>query len=99
MENLFQNYTPEKMQKRREAFEAESKKRLGWKKRAPDFEYQELCLEMEQFFPKNEKNIIWTLPFKIGYTEEKIRKAFDICKKKNVRSVRYVIGIIKNLPY
>lgn len=55
------------------------------------FEYQELCSEMEKYIGKS----CWTLPYKPGFTESKIRRAFEIAKQKNIITLPYIIGIIK----
>ncbi len=59
----------------------------------PLYEYQELCKELEPIYGK----AIWTLPFKAGFTEYKIRKAHEIANSRNILEVRYLIGIIKRL--
>lgn len=61
-----------------------------------DFEFQELCLELQPIYGKR----IWTLPYKVGYTEKKIRKAHEIAMKKGILKINYLIGIINKLkPY
>ena len=61
------------------------------------FEFQEVCSEMEEYFGKKHKNIIWTLPYRIGFTENKLRNALEVCKRKRKNSVLYLIGIVKRL--
>lgn len=63
------------------------------KKSKHKFEFQELCEELEPIYGK----LVWTLPHKVGFTEYKIRKAHEICKQKNILSIRYLIGIVKKL--
>lgn len=55
------------------------------------FEYQELCSEMEKYIGRS----AWVLPYKPGFTESKIRRAFEIAKQKNIVTLPYIIGIIK----
>lgn len=55
------------------------------------FEFQELCSEMEKYIGKS----AWILPHKAGFTESKIRRAFEIAKQKNIVTLPYIIGIIK----
>lgn len=58
------------------------------------FEFQELCSEIEKYIGKS----AWTLPYKVGFTEYKIRRAFEIAKQKEKVTMPYIIGIIKRLP-
>lgn len=58
-----------------------------------EYEFQEICLELEKTYGK----LVWTLPFKKGFTEYKIRKAAEIAQKKKNTSFGYLVGIIKKL--
>lgn len=58
-----------------------------------DYEFQALGLELQPFYGK----AIWSLFYKKGFTEEKIRKAHDIAKSRGVIKLNYLIGIIKKL--
>jgi len=70
-----------------------------------DYEYQALGLEMQEFFPRFVKNTkgedvdqwkrIWTLFWKVGYTERKIRYAFKECVTRGKPSVSYLEAIIR----
>jgi len=60
-----------------------------------DHQFQELCLDMIAYFGEKQKGLIWSLPYK--HNLEKLREAFRRCKASKVRSVRYLLGIIKNL--
>lgn len=56
-------------------------------------EFQELCQELQPTYGK----VIWSLPYKKGFTESKIREAAKIAKGRGKESIGYLIGIIKNL--
>lgn len=58
-------------------------------------EFQAIGLEMQEFFPKNEWKTIWTLFYK--YPVKDVEKAFHVCKKKNIRAIRYLIGVAKKV--
>lgn len=58
------------------------------------FEYQEVCTELEPLFGK----AIWTVPFKPGVTEYKMREAARIARKRGIYSLGYYLGILKKLP-
>lgn len=68
------------------------------KKESPkiDHEFQELGVEMMDFFKKEEHKRMWTLFYKKDYTIQKIRYAFKECKTRNKCSVGYMEAIIKN---
>ena len=72
-------------QQQRERKAAFDKKHSGKK---IDHSYQELAIEMQQFFGKN----IWYLFWK--YKEQDIKEAFEICKRKEIKNVAYLIGCI-----
>ena len=55
-------------------------------------EYQELCDELQKIYGK----AVWTLPFRSGITESKIRRAHAIAQKRGITSFAYLCGIIKN---
>lgn len=57
-------------------------------------EFQELCTELEPIYGK----VIWSLPFRAGFSEYKIREAHRIASLRGNTSVGYLIGIIKRLP-
>lgn len=59
------------------------------------YEFELICKEYEPFFGR----LIWTLPYKPipGMTNEKIRKAAEIAKKRGINKIPYLIGIIKKL--
>lgn len=65
------------------------------KKSKVQYEFQELGLELEPIYGK----VIWSLFYKKGFTEFKIRKAHEIAQRRNITKVAYLIGIIKKLPY
>ncbi len=67
-------------------------------KKAPkiEHEFQELGLEMQGFFEKKEWPRIWTLFYKKGYTERKIRYALKECQKRGKCSVSYLEAIVRN---
>jgi hypothetical protein len=57
-------------------------------------EFQELGELLEPYYGK----VIWSLFYKTGFTEYKIRKAHEIAKGRNILKINYLIGIIKKLP-
>lgn len=63
------------------------------KKSAHDFEYQEVCSELEPIYGKG----IWRLPYQPGVTEHKIREAHKIASQRGIQKYGYLIGIIKKL--
>jgi len=66
-----------------------------FKKTKHEYEFQEVCSDLQAIYGK----AIWTLPFKEGVTEFKIRKAHEIAQRKGVKNFAYLYGIIKKLPY
>lgn len=58
-----------------------------------DHEFQAVCLECEEFFGKSD--IIWTLPYKKGVTENLIRYALKECKTRD-KPLPYFLKIIHN---
>ncbi len=56
-------------------------------------EYQILCSEMEEKVGK----VAWKLPYLPYVTDEKLRKAWEIAKKKGIYKYQYILGIIKKL--
>ena len=64
-----------------------------------DFEFQEIGLKMAQFFPKKQHRWMWSLFYK--FHEKRLLAAYEICKKRGVADVKYLIGVAKklNLPY
>lgn len=59
-----------------------------------EYEYQELCSELEPIYGK----LVWTLPHRKGVTEYKLREAHKIATKRNTFTIPYLYGIIKKLP-
>ena len=57
------------------------------------YEFQALGLELQPIYGK----AIWSLFYKQGFTESKIRRAAEIAKKRNIQTIGYLIGIIKKL--
>lgn len=58
------------------------------------YEFQELCSELEPIYGK----LIWTLPYKKGFSESKIRRAHEIAKARGITKIPYLIGIMKRDP-
>jgi len=56
-----------------------------------DFRFQELGMEMQEYFKQN----IWYLFYK--YDEFQIKDAFTICKNKGIKKINYLVGIIRRL--
>jgi hypothetical protein len=73
---------------RKAAFDAQT----GGKKIEHDF--QEIGVELEPIFGKR----IWADFHRAGYTEAKIRQAFEICKKRGKIKYDYFRSILKRLP-
>ena len=63
------------------------------KKTKHDFEFQEVCEELEPIYGK----VVWTLPHKKGVTEYKIKEAHKIAIKRKKVNYAYLYGIIKRL--
>jgi hypothetical protein len=60
-------------------------------------EYQELCTQLEKYFGK----LVWTLPHKPGFTENRIRQAARACwrqKKVGEKYFGYLYKVIQNSP-
>lgn len=55
------------------------------------FEFQELCTELEPIYGK----AIWSLVYRVGFTEYEIRRAHKIAQDKGIIKLAYLIGIIK----
>ena len=55
------------------------------------YEFQELGQDMEAWFGKN----IWYIFYKPEAELDKVKRAFEICKKKNIKKIQHLIGIIK----
>lgn len=58
-----------------------------------DFEFQAIGLELQPYYGKK----IWSLFYKPGMTEDKVRRAHEIAKKRGVMKYGYLIGVLKNL--
>lgn len=65
------------------------------KKQGPkvDYEFQALGLELEPIYGK----LVWTLFHKKNVTEDVVRRAHEIAKKRNIQKYAYLLGIIKKL--
>ena len=71
------------------------KYQLQQKEAKYDYEYQEVCSDLQKDFGK----LVWTLPYKSWVTEYKLRKAGEIARQRGVKKFPYLVGIIKRLPY
>lgn len=58
-----------------------------------NYEFQEICADLQKDFGKG----VWSLPYKPGFTEYKLKKAGDIARKRGITSLGYLIGIVKKL--
>lgn len=58
------------------------------------FEFQEVCKELEKTYGK----LVWTLPYKSGFTEYKIREGHRIATERGIQTFQYLYGIIRKLP-
>ena len=56
-------------------------------------EYQEVCSELEKTYGK----LVWTLPFKKGFTEYKLKKAHEVCLKRGILTFKYLYGVLRKL--
>lgn len=70
-------------------------KNLPVKKTKHEYEYQEVCCDIEKDFGR----LVWTLPYKVGVTPYKIKKAAEIARARGIKKYPYLVGIIKRLPY
>ncbi len=61
------------------------------------YEFQDLCLQLEELFGKKNKSRIWSLPYQVWFTESKGRDALKIVKQSKVCTLNYYIGIVKKL--
>lgn len=61
-----------------------------------DYEFQQLGLEMQEWFPKKDWKRMWTIFYRKGFTESLIRDAFLECKKRKVKGIGYLIAIVNN---
>lgn len=59
------------------------------------YEFQEIGKELQPIYGK----LIWTLFYKPGFTEFKIREAHKIAQRRKITSIRYLIGIINNFKF
>ena len=76
----------------------EEKEDLG--KRKIEYSFQELGLEMQKHFPKEQRGWMWSLfnpSASGGYTENQIRQAFRVCQEKGILDVKYLRGVLKNI--
>lgn len=64
-----------------------------------DFEFQALCLELQEYFDKENKSRIWSLPYQSWFNETKAWRALDITKKAGVNNINYFIGVLKKLKF
>lgn len=62
-------------------------------KRKIDYSFQELGIEMQDYFTSAKKSLIWSLFYK--FREDKIRDAFKVCKEKGIQNIAYLMGILK----
>lgn len=59
-----------------------------------EHEFQEICLELEEYFGK--KKIIWSLPYRKGYTNHLMRYALKETRIRGIKNLGYFIKIINN---
>ncbi len=64
-------------------------------KRKIDYSFQLLGLDMAEYYGKEKQKLIFSLFYK--HSEIKLRDAFEVCKKRGVKSINYMLGIIKKL--
>ena len=63
-------------------------------KKKIEFEFQSLGLEMKEYFGKQK---FWYLFHDARFNVKMIREAFEICKKRGVCKVNYLLGVLNNL--
>jgi hypothetical protein len=59
-----------------------------------EHEFQDICLQLEEYFGK--KKVIWSLPYRKGFTNNTMRDALKECKTRNKPFLAYFIKIILN---
>lgn len=69
------------------------KYKVGRQKTKHNYEFQEVCSDLEKDFGK----LVWTLPYKKGVTEHKIKEAGQIARKRGILKFNYLVGILKRL--
>ena len=79
------NLSPKKSRKDKE-YEKENKE---LKKHKIEYSFQEIGVQMSQYFKGN----IWWIFHK--HPEWKIRDAFKVCKKAGIYKINYLLGILK----
>lgn len=60
-----------------------------------NYSFQLLGLDMADWFGKEKQKLIFSLFYR--HKEEKLRDAFEICKKRGVKTINYFLGIIKKI--
>jgi len=67
--------------------------KIGREKTNHEYEFQEVCSDLQKDFGKQ----VWTLPYKEGVTEYKIKEAGRIARQRGVLKFPYLLGILKKL--
>lgn len=102
MNTLFDELPEEQRNKPKDMKSLMGNYQLGKKKTKHEYEYQEVCSDLQKMFEDHgneaESKLVWTLPYKVGFTPHKIKKAGEIARKRGIIKFSYVVGIIKNLP-
>lgn len=57
------------------------------------YEFQELGILLEPVYGK----VVWSLFYRSGFTEYKIREAHRIASEKGIQKIGYLIGILKRM--
>lgn len=70
------------------------KKKLEKPKKKIDFEFQDVCLQCEEFFGKNK--LIWTQPYRKGVDENLLRYALKECMTRKKPFIGYFLKIVNN---
>ena len=95
MQTLFEQYNDAPNVKTKSIKDSLARFQVGAQKTKHEHEFQEVCSDLEPHYGK----VIWTLPYKAGVTEFKIRKAHEIAMSRGIVKFGYLMGIIKKLPY
>lgn len=58
-----------------------------------EYEFQEVCEDLQTDFGKG----VWSLPYRKGVTEYKLAEAGKIARKRGIKTIAYLIGIMNKL--
>lgn len=61
----------------------------------PKYQYRELCKQLAPIYGRR----LWTLPSQTWYTDYKLETAHKITEKYCKGNIRYLIKVMRGLPY